>query len=80
MREIHDLFDGSAHCIECRGDCRQTGEARELTNLVRHTMEFFAYSHGVWMPDFLRDDLRAILGTEFLGFHKHAVRNNPKRG
>ena len=32
---VHDHFDGSANCIECRGRCRLTGADRALTEMVR---------------------------------------------
>lgn len=36
---IHDHFDGSANCVECRGPCKQTGDERTITDLVRWIFE-----------------------------------------
>ena len=36
---IHDHFDGSAHCMECRGPCQLTGESMFATYLVRAIVE-----------------------------------------
>ncbi len=40
---IHDHFDGSAHCVECAGNCRLEGDDRAATNLVRAIFEYMAY-------------------------------------
>ena len=40
---IHDHFDGSAHCVECKGHCQQTGFERGATEIVRWMLERFAY-------------------------------------
>jgi hypothetical protein len=36
---VHDHFNGSAHCVECGGDCRLTGAERALTEMVRWRLE-----------------------------------------
>jgi hypothetical protein len=76
---IHDHFDGSAHCVECQGPCLLTGEDRTVTELARHIMEFFAYAHGSWIPEFIRQTLQNLLGDRFAEFHARATANNPKR-
>lgn len=40
---IHDHFNGSAHCVECQGQCRLTGDERAVTALIRFTLERLAY-------------------------------------
>lgn len=44
---VHDHFDGSAHCVQCGGDCRLTGAERLLTDLVRSLLEREAMFGGV---------------------------------
>jgi hypothetical protein len=39
---IHDHFNGSAHCIECEGQCQLTGADRLVTNLIRFIFEQWA--------------------------------------
>lgn len=36
---IHDHFEGSAHCVECGGPCKLTGDARALTEMIRWRLE-----------------------------------------
>ncbi len=39
MSIVHDHFEGSAHCVECGGSCKQTGAERVLTNWARAAFE-----------------------------------------
>lgn len=32
---VHDHFEGSAHCVECGGDCKLTGTEMAYTALMR---------------------------------------------
>lgn len=36
---VHDHFDGSAHCVECGGDCMLKGSDMLATQLVRQVCE-----------------------------------------
>lgn len=47
---VHDHFDGSAHCVECDGDCRLIGSDLLATKLVRNWMEYVALQPKWWMP------------------------------
>jgi hypothetical protein len=73
--EIHDHFDGEAHCIECRGKCVQTGEALNLTRLIRKMCEFLA-SADHWIPPQIEEHLRSMV-HDYAGFKKHCLANNP---
>lgn len=39
---VHDHFDGSAHCVQCGGECKLTGAERLATDLVRWHMRILA--------------------------------------
>jgi hypothetical protein len=75
--EIHDHFDGEAHCIECRGKCVLSGDSLELTRLVRKLCEFLSYGAG-WIPPQIEDHLRSMV-KDYAGFKEHCLRVNPKR-
>lgn len=50
---IHDHFDGSAHCIECGGDCRLTGGDALATQLIRGLFEAATVSgNRFWVSRF----------------------------
>lgn len=61
--EIHDHFDGTAHCVQCQGPCRLTGDDLAVTRLVRWTVEFAFVAHDGWMWDFTKDALAVLLGS-----------------
>lgn len=63
---VHDHFDGSANCVECHGPCRLSGEACELTRLLRWILEYFTYSHKGWLPPSMEETLAKLLGPERL--------------
>ena len=75
--EIHDHFDGEAHCIECRGPCRLTDESLRFTRLIRNVCEFLAYSDS-WIPPQIEAHLRSMV-RDYAGFKKHCLVTNPKR-
>lgn len=39
MSYVHDHFDGSEHCLECRGPCRLRGPELVATGLARLIVE-----------------------------------------
>ncbi len=39
----HDHFDGSAHCVECKGPCRLIGTEMAYTALVRAVFDNAAF-------------------------------------
>lgn len=43
MNQVHDHFDGSSHCQECRGPCRLDAAALTLTRLIRAWFEGQAF-------------------------------------
>lgn len=59
---VHDHFDGSAHCVECGGTCKLTGDERAVTEVVRWTLEFAESVHKGWMWDFQKDALGRLVG------------------
>lgn len=63
---VHDNFDGSAHCIECEGPCRLTGDDRAVTSLVRYVLEQLALHDG-YVGGLLQDALRGLCGHEQAG-------------
>jgi hypothetical protein len=80
--KIHDHLDGSAHCVECGGSCRLTGDDLEVTRLVRFITEYFAMSHVAPRWSFIDDALTNLLGTERKNeFHRkaraYAEKGNP---
>ncbi len=75
--EIHDHFDGEAHCIECRGRCALAGESLQLTRLVRNVCEFLAYT-AHWIPPQIEEHLRSLV-KDYAAFKKHCLAANPKR-
>jgi hypothetical protein len=61
---IHDHFDGSAHCVECKGICALGGEEAALTGFVREVCEFFALQGKAgWMPDGMQTKLSLLLAA-----------------
>lgn len=61
--KIHDHFDGSAHCVECKGFCNLNGEDRAVTDLVRWTLEFAFSVHDGWMWDFTEKAMQNLVGS-----------------
>ena len=54
---IHDHFDGSAHCVECDGPCKLTGDSLHLTQVVRAYFEECAITRRKpwpWMAYYLK--------------------------
>ena len=49
---IHDHFDGSAHCVECKGPCKLTGDERAVTEFIRFTLERFSLNGWTRLPHF----------------------------
>lgn len=54
---IHDHFDGSAHCVECAGRCKLTGEDLAITEYIRFTMESLAHRGFTAVPIMWRQPL-----------------------
>lgn len=52
--DIHDHFDGSAHCVQCGGECRLKGEKRLLTEMIRWSFERWVRGMDAGMPDMLQ--------------------------
>lgn len=71
---IHDHFDGSLHCIECKGPCQLTGSSLAITGLVRNVCEYFALHHDGWIPPGMESQLATLLAPEFPRFREHALR------
>ena len=71
--KIHDHFDGSAHCVECRGFCQLRGDDRALTDLVRFTCDFFGYAHDGWMPNWVEQSLQELLGERWPNFRRRSI-------
>lgn len=62
---VHDQFDGSAHCIECGGDCRLTGIERAYTKLVRFTLEHAAILSDVaWVTTCVQSSIVEAMGLD----------------
>lgn len=68
--EIHDHFNGCAHCVECNGDCRLKGDDLKVTRLVRFVMEQQQSTRIFW--SFVDDALKELLGNRFALFIKRA--------
>jgi hypothetical protein len=63
----HDHFDGSAHCIECGGDCKLSGCELAFTCAVRYVLESEVYRPGYYVSTMLEFLLLGSLGKERLG-------------
>jgi hypothetical protein len=70
---IHDHFDGSANCVECGGTCKLTGEALQLTRLVRYTIEFFALGHNGWLPPQIEEPLASLVHLNWRKFRQRSL-------
>ena len=70
-RFIHDNFDGSMHCRECKGPCALSGDAKVMTELVRNVCEFFALGENSRLPPQIEEPL-AKLVSDFPLFYQHA--------
>jgi hypothetical protein len=67
---IHDHFDGSAHCLECRGHCTLTGRDLDLTRVIRNLFEYFEFGHNGWMPPTLQGAIEGLLGARLVTFRQ----------
>lgn len=67
----HDHFDGSAHCVQCGGECRLTGNDMAYTALVRALCESEVYGTDVAIPYLAVNQLdRSLVPLE--GFRRRA--------
>jgi hypothetical protein len=48
--QVHDHFDGSAHCVECQGFCQLTGADMAYTALVRALFDGEAWGEALNSP------------------------------
>jgi hypothetical protein len=71
---IHDCFEGTMRCVQCKGPCKLTGQDEALTAFVRRTLEHFALQgEDGWIPDDLQRNLSTLLGVdEAHRFWQHA--------
>ena len=72
MATIHDHFDGSAHCIECRGWCQLKGDDLELTRVFRNVLESYFY-RGSWLPSQIETPMAALYGERWETFKRHGL-------
>lgn len=70
---IHNHFNGSAHCVECNGSCCLTGMDKHLTQYVRYTMEYLDMQHGGWLPSQIEEAFAGMYGSDWREFRKSAV-------
>ncbi len=42
---VHDHFDGSAHCVECQGECRLAGHELFSTQIIRELCSISLYNN-----------------------------------
>lgn len=71
---IHDHFNGSAHCVECEGDCRLDGGERLATNLIRWIFEQWA--SGNYMPSYILTCEIKDAGVDMEHFRRRAKETN----
>jgi len=71
---VHDHFDGSAHCVECNGDCRLTGGNRLATQLVRYWFEQAAMQPVFWIAPCAMDSLGKV-GVNVDHFRARAIQS-----
>lgn len=72
---VHDHFDGSAHCVECGGDCMLKGSDFLATQLVRHLCEQAAVNDEP-LVDYAANILRHA-GLDVGAIMRRAVETNP---
>jgi hypothetical protein len=58
--QVHDHFDGSAHCVECEARCKLAGFDLGLTQFVPWTLEALAYNGFSHLPSRHREALEAM--------------------
>lgn len=64
---IHDHFEGSAHCVECKGYCRLAGDDLAVTRYIRFTLEILVMQGWKDVPVLLKEPLRDLgLNSEAL--------------
>jgi hypothetical protein len=62
---IHDHFDGSAHCVECHGWFRLTGQSLALTEPIRNLLEAYAVQdEGKLLPSKIAVPLAKLTGSK----------------
>ena len=71
---IHDHFDGSAHCVECEGQCRLTGDARTATELARWPCERLVMNQWTTIPELEATTLR-VAGIDTRAFMNRAIQS-----
>jgi hypothetical protein len=69
--EIHDHFDGSAHCVECGGECRLTGSNLAVTSLVSDIMDHTERAGRGWYGS-AQYILKQLLGERFESMRERA--------
>lgn len=79
MKLIHDHFDGSAHCVECKGPCQLTGAERIATELARWLCERYAINGWKELCVLERDTLEEA-GVNPANFMKRAIETTPRGG
>lgn len=78
VMEIHDHFDGCAHCIECGGPCKLETQAFGISAFIRFTLESSARNSWNIPSSLMYQSLEKIVGKERAReLWKRAVETNP---
>ena len=70
--EVHDHFDGSAHCVQCGGPCKLTGALLFFTQLTRWLFECEVFQNRPLALGLMGQTL-ADAGVNIPAFKKRAL-------
>jgi hypothetical protein len=74
---LHDHFDGSAHCIQCGGECRLSGAELALTEMIR--WQFEAIARGAAFLSYAERSTLERIGVDIEAFMQRAMRSDEER-
>ncbi len=69
---VHDLYDGTAHCVECEGPCDLAPAEFHLSQIIRYTLEYCAIQGH--QPNMLLRGAIKEAGADFERHWKRAQR------
>jgi hypothetical protein len=76
---VHDHFDGSAHCVECGGECQLAGHELFTTQLIRSLCESSLYQNRPLSMSLEMTIIDTIGHDRYCELRGRCVRANPKR-
>lgn len=61
---IHDYFDGTDHCVECKGHCRLRTDDAAVSEVVRGIFENSVWQRWGQLPEGFEAPLKSLLGAK----------------